>query len=153
MLIIHSDTKECKRHGFKVQKYQNLVFLFYISGLINNYKLKKYSAMEKINSELVTSEEPPTKKLCIDNKECSEIKIRKRHVALLLAYCGTNYYGMQKNTSFRTVESELLQALYKANLIPFEAINDLHLIHFQRAARTDKGVSAVRQVVSLKLGL
>lgn len=39
----------------------------------------------------------------------------------------------------------------KSNLITEEAFNQIQTIQFQRAARTDKGVSAARQVVSLKL--
>jgi len=51
----------------------------------------------------------------------------------------------------KTIEEELLTALLKANFITEEAFNTPQMIQFQRAARTDKGVSAVRQVVSIKL--
>lgn len=51
----------------------------------------------------------------------------------------------------KTIEEDLLSALLKANLITEESFAQIQTIQFQRAARTDKGVSAARQVVSLKL--
>lgn len=110
--------------------------------------------MEK---NFINDQQPPSKRLCVDNVKEEEVipktRIKKRNVALLMAYNGSKYYGMQKNCEFKTIESELLNALEKANFIPPEALNDLHLIHFQRAARTDKGVSAAKQVVSFKIGM
>jgi len=81
---------------------------------------------------------------------------RKRKVALLLAYCGARYHGMQKNPDVETIELKLLEALCKINAIKSEhkeayLVTNDNQISFQRAARTDKGVSAARQVVSLKM--
>lgn len=56
-----------------------------------------------------------------------------------------------RNPFSKTIEEDLCKALLKTNLITQEAYDQMQTIHFQRAARTDKGVSAVRQVVSLKL--
>lgn len=78
-------------------------------------------------------------------------KVKKRKVAMLLGYLGKNYYGMQRNPGMKTIEEDLIQALFKAKLINDEALETIQTIQFQRAARTDKGVSAARQVVSLKL--
>lgn len=75
---------------------------------------------------------------------------RKKHV-ILLGYLGKDYYGMQRNPGMKTIEEDLLTALLKADLITAEHFENMRLIHFQRAARTDKGVSAIRQIVSLKL--
>ncbi|CAK9825451.1 Pseudouridylate synthase 1 homolog [Anthophora retusa] len=58
---------------------------------------------------------------------------------------------MQINRGTKTIEESLLSALLKANFITKEQFEDVREIKFQRAARTDKGVSAVRQIVSLKL--
>ncbi|XP_051160152.1 pseudouridylate synthase 1 homolog isoform X2 [Leptopilina boulardi] len=80
-----------------------------------------------------------------------DVKIKKRNFALMLGYLGKNYYGMQRNPGMATVEESLIDALLKADLINSEAFETIQTIHFQRAARTDKGVSAARQVVSLKL--
>ncbi|XP_046551411.1 tRNA pseudouridine synthase A-like [Haliotis rubra] len=76
---------------------------------------------------------------------------RKRKVAMLLAYCGKGYYGIQRNRGFNTIEEELLTALLKNELIPQEHFDCPQKMSFQRAARTDKGVSAVGNVVSLKM--
>ena len=80
-----------------------------------------------------------------------EVRIKKRNFAMMLGYLGKNYYGMQRNPGMDTVEESLINALLKANLINSEAFDVIQTIQFQRAARTDKGVSAARQVVSLKL--
>ncbi|XP_011497273.1 PREDICTED: tRNA pseudouridine synthase A, mitochondrial, partial [Ceratosolen solmsi marchali] len=79
------------------------------------------------------------------------IRIKRKNYAMLLSYLGKNYYGMQRNPGMATVEEHLIKALLKANLINSETFGMIQTINFQRAARTDKGVSAIRQVVSLKL--
>ncbi|KAK4885595.1 hypothetical protein RN001_001866 [Aquatica leii] len=79
------------------------------------------------------------------------VRIKKRKYAMLLGYSGVDYYGMQRNPSTRTIEEDLFQALLKSELITQEAFDQIQTIQYQRAARTDKGVSAARQVVSIKL--
>ncbi|XP_044259012.1 tRNA pseudouridine synthase A [Tribolium madens] len=78
-------------------------------------------------------------------------KIKRKKFAVLLGYSGTNYYGMQRNPNTPTIEEELLNSLYKNKYITEENFTQVQTMQFQRAARTDKGVSAARQVVSLKL--
>ncbi|KAM9438323.1 pseudouridylate synthase 1 homolog isoform 1-T2 [Salvelinus alpinus] len=83
-----------------------------------------------------------------------ERKHPKRKVVLLLAYSGKGYYGMQRNagsSQFKTIEDELVTALIKSGCIPDNHGDDMKKMSFQRCARTDKGVSAAGQVVSLKL--
>ena len=48
-----------------------------------------------------------------------------------------------------TIEEELMKALVKCRIVPADL--DMAKLHFQRCSRTDKGVSAARQVVSLKI--
>lgn len=89
-------------------------------------------------------------------KADDEKKQPKRKVALLMAYSGKGYYGMQRNvgsSQFRTIEDELVTALIKSGCIPENHGDDMKKMSFQRCARTDKGVSAAGQVVSLKLWL
>ncbi|XP_030625282.1 pseudouridylate synthase 1 homolog [Chanos chanos] len=97
------------------------------------------------------------KKLKIDEDQTSnEKKFPKRKVVLLMAYSGKGYYGMQRNpsaTQFKTLEDDLVMALVKAGCIPENHMDDMKKMSFQRCARTDKGVSAAGQVVSLKLWL
>ena len=56
-----------------------------------------------------------------------------------------------RNRGVPTIEEELLQALSKADAIPADLKDWPSKLLFQRCARTDKGVSAARQVVSLKI--
>ncbi|XP_046386902.1 tRNA pseudouridine synthase A isoform X2 [Ischnura elegans] len=78
-------------------------------------------------------------------------KVKRKKMAVLLAYSGSGYLGMQRNPGMKTIEEELLGAMKTANLISDEAYEHPQEVQFQRAARTDKGVSAARQIVSLKL--
>nr|XP_046231866.1 tRNA pseudouridine synthase A isoform X2 [Scatophagus argus] len=85
-----------------------------------------------------------------------EKKYPKKKVVLLMAYSGKGYYGMQRNpgsSQFRTIEDDLVAALIKSGCIPENHGDDMKKMSFQRCARTDKGVSAAGQVVSLKLRL
>lgn len=50
-----------------------------------------------------------------------------------------------------TIEEELLKALLEAKYISDEDFKNQQNAQFQRSSRTDKGVSAARQVVSLKM--
>ncbi|KAF5283528.1 hypothetical protein FQR65_LT13849 [Abscondita terminalis] len=88
-----------------------------------------------------------------EKKVCDEVyvRIKKRKYAMLLGYSGVDYYGMQRNPLTRTIEEDLFKALFKSELITEEAFHQVQTIQYQRAARTDKGVSAARQVVSIKL--
>ncbi|XP_075520591.1 uncharacterized protein LOC142553924 [Primulina tabacum] len=75
-------------------------------------------------------------------------KFKRRKIAIFFAYCGVGYQGMQKNPGAKTIEGELEEALYHSGAVP-QADRGLHKRYdFARSARTDKGVSAVGQVVS-----
>lgn len=80
-----------------------------------------------------------------------EDRVKKRKFLMVLGYAGANYVGMQRNPDVNTIEEELLKAMLKNNLITEDVFQQPQYIHFQRAARTDKGVSAARQCISLKL--
>lgn len=71
----------------------------------------------------------------------------KRHVALRLAYLGWDYQGfaVQENTD-NTVEARLFEALLKTRLV-----QDRQSSNYHRCGRTDKGVSAFSQVISIDL--
>ncbi|KAL5502282.1 hypothetical protein EMCRGX_G009028 [Ephydatia muelleri] len=115
---------------------------------------------------------PPAKRLCTEDIECSEPgeqiekaddtadiaeskggKCNAKKCALLLAYSGKGYLGMQWNPGVRTIEHDLIKALSDANAVPEHAKGNpgKARLLFQRCARTDKGVSAARQLVSLKM--
>ncbi len=96
-----------------------------------------------------------------------ERKYPKKKVALLMAYSGKGYYGMQvsyedaaqwfihycvvqafilvlciqrnaKNSQFKTIEDELVTALVRAGCIPEGHGDEMKKMSFQRCARTDK---------------
>ena len=67
---------------------------------------------------------------------------------MLLAYCGAGYQGMQKNPGAVTIEGELEKALVQADAMPENFDGNHRTVDWMRAARTDKGVSAVGQIVS-----
>uniref|UniRef100_A0A8D0G6B4 tRNA pseudouridine(38/39) synthase n=1 Tax=Sphenodon punctatus TaxID=8508 RepID=A0A8D0G6B4_SPHPU len=71
----------------------------------------------------------------------------RRHVALKIAYLGWGYQGFasQENTS-NTIEEKLFEALGKTRLVDSRQTSNYH-----RCGRTDKGVSAFGQVISLDL--
>ncbi|NXK00573.1 PUS3 synthase, partial [Corythaixoides concolor] len=71
----------------------------------------------------------------------------RRHVALKVAYLGWGYQGFasQENTG-NTIEEKLFDALKKTRLVA-----DRETSNYHRCGRTDKGVSAFGQVISLDL--
>ncbi|CAL8301260.1 unnamed protein product [Lota lota] len=71
----------------------------------------------------------------------------RRHVALRIAYLGWGYQGfaVQENTD-NTVEARLFEALLKTRLI-----QDRQTSNYHRCGRTDKGVSAFSQVITIDL--
>lgn len=87
----------------------------------------------------------------VAREEKAGLSRNKKKCVLLLSYCGAGYNGMQINPGVRTIEEELINALYKVEAITEDAKACLGKMSFQRCARTDKGVSAARQVVSLKM--
>ncbi|XP_007953244.2 tRNA pseudouridine synthase A [Orycteropus afer afer] len=100
--------------------------------------------------------EQKTKKLKSGEDDGQPRKLPKRKVVLLLAYSGKGYHGMQRNvgsSQFRTIEDDLVSALVQSGCIPESHGEDMKKMSFQRCARTDKGVSAAGQVVSLKVWL
>lgn len=71
----------------------------------------------------------------------------RRHIALKIAYLGWGYQGFasQENTN-NTIEEKLFEALTKTRLVESRQTSNYH-----RCGRTDKGVSAFGQVISLDL--
>lgn len=69
----------------------------------------------------------------------------------MVGYCGTGYHGMQINPPNKTIEEDLYKGFVSAGAISQDNASDLKKVAFMRAARTDKGVHAAGNVVSLKL--
>lgn len=75
----------------------------------------------------------------------------KRKVAVLIGYAGTGYKGMQINHHEKTIEGDLFAAFVAAGAIAKTNADDPKKSSFVRCARTDKGVHAAGNVISLKL--
>ena len=86
-----------------------------------------------------------------DQNKLGKIKMPKRKFAIIHGYFGQDYSGNTKNPGVRTVEEELENALYKEKFISECNYGKLTKIDWMRASRTDKGVSAIMNVVSAKL--
>ncbi|SCU98079.1 LAMI_0F12904g1_1 [Lachancea mirantina] len=74
-----------------------------------------------------------------------------RFIALKFSYLGWNYNGLavqKEETPLPTVEGLILEALYNCKLIPSLVTQDFN---FSRCGRTDRGVSAMNQVISLNV--
>ncbi|KAE9555923.1 hypothetical protein FO519_000903 [Halicephalobus sp. NKZ332] len=80
---------------------------------------------------------------------------KKRKYAMLMAYQGKKYFGMQiqSSTTMPTIESKVLDAMNEVGMITEDQRKRPGTFLFQRAARTDRRVSAVRQMVSFELRL
>ena len=74
-------------------------------------------------------------------------------MALSFAYVGAGYAGMQRNPGVVTIEGELEAAIVKAGGISDANAGDFGKVAWTRAARTDKGVSAVGQVIACRMVL
>eukprot|EP00850_Spirogloea_muscicola_P016431 SM000133S26797 [mRNA] locus=s133:85450:89880:+ [translate_table: standard] len=71
-----------------------------------------------------------------------------RHIALKLMYLGVRYHGFASQAVGQpTVEGELIAALRTTRLV----FGDWSNVQYSRCGRTDKGVSAMGQVVALYL--
>lgn len=75
----------------------------------------------------------------------------KRKVGVLIGYAGTGYKGMQINHHEKTIEGDLFAAFVGAGAIAKRNADDPKKSSFVRCARTDKGVHAAGNVISLKL--
>jgi tRNA pseudouridine38-40 synthase len=75
----------------------------------------------------------------------------KRKVAVMIGYSGSGYKGMQLMPDQRTIEGDLFQAFVAAGAISKANADDPKKSSLVRCARTDKGVHAAGNVISLKL--
>jgi tRNA pseudouridine38-40 synthase len=69
----------------------------------------------------------------------------------MIGYSGTGYKGMQIDPKQETIEGELFKAFVKAGAVSKANADDPKKISLVRCARTDKGVHAAGNMISLKL--
>lgn len=133
--------------------------------LIEKIKLLEHKAQplqrkeERVPSVDDGASQPQLKKQKRDKqrREIDPSKYSTRHVALKLAYLGKRFAGFEHQPSAEqpTIESELWRALATSRLImpaDMTAINFFDdALDYAKCGRTDKGVSAFGQVVSIRL--
>lgn len=82
----------------------------------------------------------------------STLRYPKRQSALLIGFCGSGYSGMQiQPDGIKTIEGTLFNALVKAGAVSQDNADDPVKVNLARAARTDAGVHAAGNVVSIKM--
>uniref|UniRef100_A0A915LRT3 tRNA pseudouridine synthase n=1 Tax=Meloidogyne javanica TaxID=6303 RepID=A0A915LRT3_MELJA len=116
--------------------------------MLNNTSIESTNALRKRSAE-------ETANSVINGPTSPKIQRKPKKVkyAMLLAYQGQNYFGMQfqRNPKFPTIENHLFNAMEAHGFITKDHYVNLMDWHFQRAARTDRSVSAVGQVCSMHL--
>ncbi len=80
-----------------------------------------------------------------------DTKLPKRKVALLIAFIGSKYHGMQMNKDYLTIQALIELAMYKAKLISPSNFGYPNKYSWSSSARTDKGVHSCAQVSSAKI--
>ncbi|KAK0705302.1 pseudouridine synthase, partial [Lasiosphaeris hirsuta] len=88
-------------------------------------------------------------------KPLDPTKYSTRHVALKLAYLGKNYNGFEYQPcgTLPTIEEELWKALVRSCLVFPDRPEEVNFMPYDYAkcGRTDRGVSAFGQVISIRL--
>lgn len=140
-----------RRLLYSVLLRQGPLRLPFLSGIMSEGDTVSDGKRSLDNKEEKGPKRPKPETEEASNNESQLGKVKAKKMALCMTYNGKDYLGMQRNPGTKTIEDDLLQAMYKGELILKEHVDVPQAMKFQRAARTDKGVSAVRQIVSLKL--
>lgn len=110
--------------------------------------------MEKETAQTLKEGQPEAKRIKLSTSmESDEVKVKfkKQKVAMLLIYSGEGYSGMQiQSNGTRTIEQDIHKAFADTKVVSLDNVDDPRKYGFVRACRTDKGVSASGNVVSLK---
>jgi tRNA pseudouridine(38-40) synthase len=80
-------------------------------------------------------------------------KLHKIKLTVFFGYNGLGYHGMQKVVGLPTIEGVMEEAFRDANMINEGNFGNFKKIGWSRASRTDKGVHAAYNAISLKLVL
>ncbi|KAI0138569.1 pseudouridine synthase [Hypoxylon sp. NC0597] len=104
------------------------------------------------NGNATKSSEPSYMSIQFPEEEiAAEERRPKRKVAVMIGYSGTGYHGLQINHKEKTIEGDIFAAFVAAKAISKANADDPRKSSFVRCARTDKGVHAAGNMISLKL--
>ena len=70
-------------------------------------------------------------------------------IVICYAYIGTGYHGLQRNFGLDSIEDKLIEILIASNLLSSESVQFLSKLKWKEASRTDSGVHAAAQVLTL----
>lgn len=105
----------------------------------HNFQLKS------ILSKTLNSSDKKSQRINQTKRKFDFSKHRKRHIFLKFYYLGWDYHGfMEQENTIETIEHHVFAALKKSCLIESRETSNYH-----RCGRTDKGVSAFSQVISI----
>lgn len=78
-------------------------------------------------------------------------RLPKRKVAISFGYCGIGYSGLQINHDVKTIEGDIFEAFCQIGAISKDNAVNPNKVSLQRAARTDRGVHAAGNLLTMKL--
>ena len=124
-------------------------------AVVKKYIPEGLDGIEKFQYEPVKRESKDSGKTGKKQRIFDITKYRRRHIALRVFYDGSHMSGFAQRDSAQllegvaddnSVETAIFAALKRVHLI-----DDITKCHYQRCGRTDAGVSAFNQVISLYL--
>jgi tRNA pseudouridine38-40 synthase len=128
-----------------------------VAGRDSRFKWRKKGTYADDEVVAKVTESSSSLSLGVDNKLSTESdlhskeRIPKKKVALLVMYKGTGYQGLQINKEIKTIERDMEEAIFRAGGISAENHTHFNKLAWGRSARTDKGVHAAGNVITLKL--
>jgi len=113
------------------------------------------SEVKAETSTEATAESAPTDVVEAAAVDAAAVAARhpKKKVALMIAFLGTNYTGMQINPQQKTIHAELEYAMFKCQYISRDNYGYPNKYSWSNSARTDKGVHSAAQVCSCKINV
>jgi len=105
-------------------------------------KLKKNKQYEEKNESIETIRPP--------NPESKRSPYPKRKVLFVVGYLGANYHGLQRNPGVITIDDVLEKAFADSGGISENNKGHFNKTGWSTCARTDKGVSAVANMITFK---
>ncbi|CAD6900864.1 unnamed protein product [Tilletia controversa] len=87
----------------------------------------------------------------VEGRDDAGKRLPKRKVAVFFGYCGIGYNGLQINPGVKTIEGDIFDAFCKVGAVSKDNAVNPAKVALQRSARTDRGVHAAGNVLTLKL--
>ncbi|KAJ8111222.1 hypothetical protein OPT61_g6129 [Boeremia exigua] len=134
------------QHGSRPNKKRNMGRKEHARGRNAEQQARNKEAQDKGEND-----KPALPSAFSAEEVAAEERRPKRKVAVMVGYSGTGYKGMQIDNKQKTIEGDLFKAFVAAGAISKANADDPKKSALVRCARTDKGVHAAGNVISLKL--